>query len=101
MTIIDELNAQVARKRASDREIARIAGMTVEEYDTDTTARTAASRESEMDKKPNCYECIYRGRIPGSVHSSCQHPKIAECTRDPMLRILAIFASVGRAPAIQ
>jgi hypothetical protein len=22
-------------------------------------------------KRPNCYECAYRGRIPGDAHSSC------------------------------
>ena len=37
-TIIDELNAKVARDRASDDEVARIVGMTPEEFDADTTA---------------------------------------------------------------
>ena len=26
-------------------------------------------------KKPNCYECKYRGEVAGSAHSSCNHPK--------------------------
>jgi hypothetical protein len=26
-----------------------------------------------MDK-PNCYECKHRGEVPGSAHSSCNHP---------------------------
>jgi hypothetical protein len=38
MTIIDELNARIERGKASDREAAKLAGMTIEEYDTDTTA---------------------------------------------------------------
>jgi hypothetical protein len=39
MTIIDELNAKIARAQASDRELARITGQTVGEMDADTTAR--------------------------------------------------------------
>ena len=26
-------------------------------------------------KKPNCYECKYRGEVEGSAHSSCEYPK--------------------------
>jgi len=26
--------------------------------------------------KPNCYNCIYRGEVPGDAHSSCHHPYI-------------------------
>lgn len=26
-------------------------------------------------KKPNCYECKYRGEVVGSAHSCCNHPK--------------------------
>jgi len=25
-------------------------------------------------EKPNCYECKHRGEVPGSAHSSCNHP---------------------------
>ena len=28
------------------------------------------------DKRPNCYECVYRGTIPGDAHSRCGHPKV-------------------------
>jgi hypothetical protein len=24
--------------------------------------------------KPDCYSCVHRGEVPGSAHSSCQHP---------------------------
>ena len=27
-----------------------------------------------MSNKPNCYECEYRGIIPGDAHSCCRHP---------------------------
>jgi hypothetical protein len=23
---------------------------------------------------PNCYNCVHRGRVPGSVHSTCDNP---------------------------
>lgn len=26
--------------------------------------------------KPNCYDCKYRGSIPGDCHSECNHPSI-------------------------
>ena len=26
--------------------------------------------------KPNCYECKYRGTIPGNAHSCCNHPEL-------------------------
>lgn len=27
-------------------------------------------------KKPGCYECEYRGTIPGDAHSCCKHPLV-------------------------
>lgn len=27
-----------------------------------------------MTTKPNCYTCKFRGNVPGSAHSSCDHP---------------------------
>jgi len=42
MTIIDTLNAKVARDRASDEELARIVGVTPAELDADTTAADPA-----------------------------------------------------------
>ena len=26
------------------------------------------------EQKPNCYECRFRGTIPGDCHSRCSHP---------------------------
>lgn len=32
--------------------------------------------EAEVDMdRPNCYKCAYRGEVPGSCHSSCNHPE--------------------------
>ena len=46
-------------------------------------------------KKPLCYQCRWRGIIPGSAHSKCCHPYNEEIN-DPLLNLLATFASVGR-----
>jgi hypothetical protein len=51
--------------------------------------------------KPNCYECKWRGSVPGSAHSCCKHPKNGWALDDPMLQILSVFASVGRVDPIQ
>ena len=36
--IVDRIAARIARDQASDREVARLTGQTIEEYDADTTA---------------------------------------------------------------
>lgn len=28
--------------------------------------------------KPNCYECKHRGSVPGSAHSTCDHPGVTD-----------------------
>ena len=30
------------------------------------------------EQKPNCYECRYRGAIPGGCHSTCSRPPTRE-----------------------
>ena len=47
-------------------------------------------------KKPNCYKCEFKGSVAGSCHSSCKHPAFEEATNDPLLQVMATFASVGR-----
>lgn len=46
--------------------------------------------------KPNCYECRWRGDLSGDAHSCCRHPSAAVAANDPLGKILAMFASVGR-----
>lgn len=53
-----------------------------------------------MDK-PNCFRCEYRGSVPGSAHSCCKHPAFEKVNEDPMLQLMSIFGSVGRAPPMQ
>ena len=50
-----------------------------------------------MPDKPNCYKCSHRGEVPGSVHSSCQHPEAVKARGNSGLsEAMAILASVGR-----
>lgn len=49
-----------------------------------------------MDKEKNCYNCEYRGTIPGDAHSCCKHPDLKEVINDPLAGLMAMFASVGR-----
>lgn len=51
-------------------------------------------------KKFNCYECKHRGGVAGSCHSCCKHPALEIENADPFNALLAVFASVGRVPAI-
>lgn len=39
--------------------------------------------------KPNCYECEYRGDIPGDCHSICRHPSI--CKDDVSAALMTIM----------
>mgnify|MGYP001612209022 CR=1 FL=1 len=48
-----------------------------------------------MEKKFDCYKCKWKGSVPGSAHSSCNHPSLSKVKNDPMLEMMAIFASVG------
>jgi len=31
-----------------------------------------------VPKKPNCYDCIHRGDVPGDAHSCCKNPASRE-----------------------
>ena len=55
-----------------------------------------------MDTKKlfDCYKCKHRGTVPGSAHTRCTHPKASGDETDPMIEIMAIYASVERAAPI-
>lgn len=42
-----------------------------------------------MTHKPNCYECKYRGDVPGSAHSRCRHPGIDKV--DPLIELASML----------
>jgi len=43
-----------------------------------------------------CYKCKHKGDVPGSVHSSCNHPDVANEKQDSLAELMAVLASVGR-----
>lgn len=45
--------------------------------------------------KPNCYQCIHRGEVPGSAHSSCQHPATNDTRRSPFMQLAGIVGKRG------
>lgn len=55
-----------------------------------------------MTEKPNCYNCIHRGGVPGSAHSSCNHPAFTEVKKkvEGSMLGLAMALSGGHAPPI-
>lgn len=43
-----------------------------------------------MAEKANCYECKYRGTLPGNCHSKCEHPACKQVANDnPMVGLMA------------
>ena len=46
----------------------------------------------------DCYKCIHRQEVLGSVHSSCAHPDAGG--QDPLGGLFATLASVGRSAPI-
>ena len=54
-----------------------------------------------MTDRPDCWKCEFRGSVPGSAHICCKHPAFEQVHKDPMMELMAIFGSVGRAPPMQ
>jgi len=52
------------------------------------------------EQKTDCYECKHSEPVPGSCHLCCKHPANIEVLDDPLAKMYAIFASVGRVPPI-
>ena len=51
--------------------------------------------------KPNCYDCKWRGIIPGDAHNCCRHPSNKKIMDDPLLKLMSIFAGVNRIAPFQ
>ena len=46
------------------------------------------------NNKPDCYKCKYRGNVPGSAHSCCNHPTVKEMlskSNNSLLELLSLF----------
>lgn len=47
-----------------------------------------------MEKK--CYDCKYRGTIPGDAHSCCNHPSNKTLLENPFLNMMSILGSARK-----
>jgi hypothetical protein len=47
-------------------------------------------------KKLKCLRCKHREELPGTAHIRCNHPENALILSDPLAKMMAILASVGR-----
>ena len=43
----------------------------------------------------NCYDCVHRGTVPGSVHSSCHHPVTQYTRTSPFMELATIVGKRG------
>lgn len=69
---------------------------TDENYTTESDGNKRSNQSGgQSTLKPNCYECKYRGGVPGSAHSSCRHPAFARVNEDPILQILGLLGKRG------
>jgi hypothetical protein len=50
--------------------------------------------------KPNCYECIHRGEVPGDAHSCCNHPLVKQ-DGNPFGAIVDMLSGKNVAAAVQ
>ncbi len=53
-----------------------------------------------MTPKPDCYQCRWRGTIPGDAHSKCRHPKVEEAGIDtnPFGAMVDVMGGKASAP---
>ena len=50
-------------------------------------------------KKPNCYDCKWKGEVVGSAHSSCKHPK-CKIESGNLVRLLSVLSG-GHMPQMK
>lgn len=63
--------------------------------ETKDATRQSSDKSCSKSEKPNCYQCKYRGEIPGNAHSKCLHPMLNGVTEDPILGLLSMMGSRG------
>lgn len=58
-----------------------------------------ATPNSTPEKVPlsprKCWDCIYRGDVPGSAHSCCEHPATASAKRSPFMALAGVVGKRG------
>ncbi len=45
--------------------------------------------------RAKCYDCVHRGEVPGSAHSSCQHPATAQTHKSPFMKLAGAVGKRG------
>ena len=53
-----------------------------------------------QDIQPDCYNCPFRGDLPGDAHSCCNHPlvkKVLEQKESGIYALMALLGGLGRA----
>lgn len=68
---------------------------TTETKDTIRKCGNQSRGKSNETARPNCYQCKYRGEIPGNAHSKCLHPSIKHISADPMFELIGMLGSRG------
>lgn len=58
------------------------------------------TKHNEGVDKPNCYDCKWRGDLPGDAHSCCRHPANAKILNDPAAQVMALLGRIRRAPPL-
>ena len=53
--------------------------------------------EQVVEKKFDCFSCKWKRRNSGTVHIRCVHSSLGPISDNPMMNMMAILASVGRA----
>ena len=47
--------------------------------------------KGKKPEKPNCYNCVHRGSVPGDAHSCCLHPKTGMKDMDVMGGLVSLI----------
>lgn len=69
---------------------------TIETTETQPPHKSGDKSGSQSRKTtPDCYECIYRRDVPGSAHSSCEHPERLYAAKSFMIATLSGVHSDG------
>jgi hypothetical protein len=57
------------------------------------------SEPPDIGMSRKCYECVHRGEVPGSAHSSCNHPAAVKLiSANPMFGLIGLY---GRRSGVQ
>lgn len=75
-TDIQQEETEASVSRAVSPAISHATANDREQPKTEINASKSCNQSGSESRssKPNCYSCKWRGSVPGSAHSSCNHP---------------------------